>query len=951
MKNAIKLFLMDIKRTAKTPAALVLVIGLMILPSFYAWFNLAATWDPPSNTDQIKIAVVNEDDGDTVNDKEINVGDDIEDEIRKDDNFDWRFMSREKADQELHMGRVYAAIYLPKDFTHEITGTLRKDPQQAKVLYKVNQKLNAIVPGMTEAGTSALVSKANDTFNETVTGVLFDKANELGLSLEDQIPAYDKLRDGVFRAQDALPNIERFRQAIINLNNNQDQLDEKADQFRNLENYKDEAVNALERLNQLNASVPAINERAQLVVSLDRMMPNIERALQTVHQAKKDRIAFINDGVDLAIAGTQKGLQDLNDASERLPVIEARVNAFGEVIDRAQTANNDFANALNNNQTTNNAVQTTPQSSQGTDYKVTPLSTSNDVNLDPLPDGRVITEEDANAMTSAYSSALEGVNSAAKSQVEAAQKDIKAAENISYGVMGASQPDSFKQPLTHIITRMNHTSKFLRDYRDFLDQVEQQEGIDLTDAQQKLSNSQDDISQVTKRLNALNDAITSGNSGEREAIDVVKGLDDISSRFNATGEVIKNDIRNALLNVSDGVATALNNGEATIDTVQTKLQGVQNIIRLGQTLLSEGNERLTQLSDTLPAIESAYISAMDAAEDYFPVIRDKVSRASDFVQNDLPALESRLNSATETANEKLPEAFNRYDQMRQLLDNNQDRAKQALSNLADFAQNEMPSVEDKIQKADDVFQELEDNNTLEELIDLLQNDLKEQADVIANPIDIQSENVFPVKNNGSASAPFYTALSIWVGALLLVSLLTVDNKHESLQPYLTIRQTYLGKMGLFLMINIIQAIVVSSGDILIFHADVESIPLFIGICAYSAVIFTSIVYTLVSIFGNPGKAMAIIYLILQIAGGGGTYPVEITPKFFQTIHPFLPFSYSIDALREAVGGPVPEILVSKLLILGIFGIVFFLIGLIGKPLIDPFTRKVTKKAEQSKILE
>ena len=134
-----------------------------------------------------------------------------------------------------------------------------------------------------------------------------------------------------------------------------------------------------------------------------------------------------------------------------------------------------------------------------------------------------------------------------------------------------------------------------------------------------------------------------------------------------------------------------------------------------------------------------------------------------------------------------------------------------------------------MKKANKIFKQLDRDNTIEELIDLLRNDLKKQAGVISNPIDLQKENVFPVKDYGSASTPFYTALSIWVGALLLVSLLTTHNKHPELKPYLTIRETYLGKMGLFVVMNMIQALIVSIGDIVMLsesqcpHCDSESI--------------------------------------------------------------------------------------------------------------------------------
>lgn len=1020
MKQAFKLFLTDLKGIGKAPGALILLAGLAILPSFYAWFNLEATWDPYSNTGNIKIAVVNEDEGDMVRNDKINVGNKIEETLHKDDHFDWQFVSRDEADKGLYKGKYYAALYIPKQFSHQITGTLRKDPQQAKVTYKVNQKLNAIAPKMTDAGTSEIVKKANESFDKVVTKVLLEEADRLGIKLEEQVPTYEKIRDGVDAAYQALPKIEKFRKAIIYVDDNQGKIDQYADEFRNLGNYKDEAVTAAEKLNQLNASIPAINERAKLVLKLNDYMPEIERALQVASDVP-EYFPRINQGVDTAIAGTEKGLKTLDTASQLLPTIEQRVNLYEQGINQARDVNQGFSdrltqsqaqenqsasqqnngNLINNgsnlpqlNNTTDqnglvnqagqavnnvvqngvnnpnniqngmnnqnnlqngmnnqNNVQTAPQSTQTTHYQTMQLSTQTDNQMMPLPDGQVITENEAEQMGTDYEHALSSVNDMMASQLEATQQDLDAAKNMSFGILSSNQPNTFEQPLAHLIARMNHASKTLRDYRDWLTEVEQAEGIDLTKEQEQLKNTQQDIKAMTKRLNALQDAITAGNTGKAEAQDVIDALDSLHKRLADVNGTVKNDIAKALLDVSTRVGSALDKGSATIDTVQEKLQTTKEIVRKGQVILSDANTRLVQLRDVLPTVEAKYNKAMSIAQQYYPEFKQGVARAADFVRNDLPEVEANIAKATDTVNAKLPEAFEKYDTLNALLDQNQPKAKRVLSNLADFARNDLPQVEQDLVKAEKVFNELEEENTLEDLINLLRNDLKKQAGVIAHPIEIDQHNVFPVKDYGSASTPFYTALAIWVGTLLLVSMLTVHNKHEELKPYLTIRETYLGKMGLFMMMNVIQAFIVSVGDIVILKASVESAPLFIAISVYSAVIFTTIVYTLVSVLGNPGKALAIIILVLQIAGGGGTFPIEVTPEFFQKLHPFLPFSYSIDALREAVGGPVTEILVHKLMMLTVFGIVFFLIGIIGKPYLNPVVHKLAERAEKSNLFE
>ncbi|MDT3984610.1 YhgE/Pip domain-containing protein, partial [Staphylococcus ureilyticus] len=447
------------------------------------------------------------------------------------------------------------------------------------------------------------------------------------------------------------------------------------------------------------------------------------------------------------------------------------------------------------------------------------------------------------------------------------------------------------------------------------------------------------------------DALSNGSSGKAEAVALLKDLPRVNRSLDDLRNYIKTELNQNLFDISNEVMSVLNEGDARLSTLQSKLNTIEQVINSGQSILTTGKDRIEAIQSALPTIEQRYMDAMATAQNYYPQFKQGVANAASFIENDLPGLEQQLSDTTATVNSTIPTLFNRYDRLVDILDTNQPRAKEGLHNLANFARNQLPNVEKDLAKANKLFDEIEKDDAVDKMVDLLKNDLKKQANVIANPIDIDQKDVFPVKDYGSASTPFYTALAIWVGALLMVSLLTTDNKHKSLAPYLSTREIYLGKSGLFYLLGIVQALIVSIGDIVILKAQVESIGWFIGIAVFASVVFVTIVYTLVSLLGNPGKAIAIIFLVLQIAGGGGTFPIQVTPEFFQTIHPYLPFSYAIDALREAVGGPVPEILTQKLVILSLFGIGFLLIGVIFKPITDPLMRKVTEKAEESDVME
>lgn len=146
--------------------------------------------------------------------------------------------------------------------------------------------------------------------------------------------------------------------------------------------------------------------------------------------------------------------------------------------------------------------------------------------------------------------------------------------------------------------------------------------------------------------------------------------------------------------------------------------------------------------------------------------------------------------------------------------------------------------------------------------------------------------------------PFYTVLAIWVGGLLLISLLAVD-VHD--REGLTGRERYFGRMFTFLTIGLLQTLVVTLGDWLLIGSYIAHPVWFVLFGLIISIVFMTLIYTLVSVFGDVGKAMVIVLLVLQIAGAGGTYPVILLPKLFQAISPFLPFTYAIDLMREAVG--------------------------------------------------
>lgn len=299
---------------------------------------------------------------------------------------------------------------------------------------------------------------------------------------------------------------------------------------------------------------------------------------------------------------------------------------------------------------------------------------------------------------------------------------------------------------------------------------------------------------------------------------------------------------------------------------------------------------------------------------------DKVSGIIAGAQGDLPAVERKL-SETEV------KISNAYGKLLSL-------------------QAQMPSAKSKIQKLTDEIKKADSGIDKNQLFNLLKVDYKQQAEFFANPVKLQENKLYHIENYGSAMTPFYTVLSIWVGSLLMSSLLTtkVEDEGKKYKPY----QKYFGRGLLFVIISLFQTLIITLGDMYVLGTQATSPYRFVIYALLISLLFSSIIYTIVCILGNVGKAVCIVLLVLQLGSSGGTFPIQMTSEFFQALYPKVPFTYSIGLLREAVGGVYIPAVERDIKILFIYLIVV-LVG--GAILVSLKARSVrlSRERERSKL--
>lgn len=201
MKPILRIYAADIHRIATNLAAAVIVLGLILLPSLYAWFNIAASWDPYSQTGGLPVAVANRDQGASLRGKAVNLGNEIVESLRSNRNIGWTFTGEEQAIRGVEHGDYYACIIIPENFSAKIGTVLSDNPQKAELVYYVNEKINAVSPKITGKGASGIIEQVNRNFIQTANGTIFRIFNEIGIELEAGLPTILTLRDAVFKLE------------------------------------------------------------------------------------------------------------------------------------------------------------------------------------------------------------------------------------------------------------------------------------------------------------------------------------------------------------------------------------------------------------------------------------------------------------------------------------------------------------------------------------------------------------------------------------------------------------------------------------------------------------------------------------------------------------------------------------------------------------------------------
>lgn len=498
--------------------------------------------------------------------------------------------------------------------------------------------------------------------------------------------------------------------------------------------------------------------------------------------------------------------------------------------------------------------------------------------------------------------------------LESFEKVMQVAQNLN----GSLNTDNLTALLQNTDTLVQNTQQTIELAQASVDTVTSSVDAVLSDASKSLT----DAAAVLESVQ--------GSVGEKNTAVLEKTL----SLCTSVQENLK-IVTDALQKVNDSLPQSLPAVQRILERLNTVNDRLNTVIRDLNSLLQSGRNPAADTAKELRVVSAAIQEISDAYKtDVKPVLSREVGS--------LLAVMSNLSVLLQDVNGDMPTV--------QTLVSSLEDAVGAGSSMLGALHALLDACCVQLDRLSEKLTSLSDSEMVNAVLNFTGSNSDELGEFIACPVAVQTEKVYAIENYGSAMAPFYTTLAIWVGAIVLVAIFKTDVKNKKelggVRPY----QEYFGRMLIFLLFALIQSLIICLGDLYFLRIQCYNPAKFIFAGCAAGLVFALFIYSLTAAFGDIGKAVAVIMLVVQLCGSGGTFPIDVTPHFFRAIHPYLPFTFVIDAMRECVCGEYGSHYWMNLLMLCAYIVLGLIIGTGVRALVRKPIRFFNKRIEDTGLL-
>lgn len=847
----------------KSKKILIPIIAVLFVPILYAGMFLWAFWDPYKQLDDLPVAVVNLDKGAVFDGKPIEVGKGLVDNLKDNTSFKWEFVSEKEAKKGMEGRKYYMLVRIPDDFSSNATTLLKDDPKPLNLEYIPNESLNFLSSQIGGTAIEKIKGEVSSTLTKTYAEKMFDSIQDVSKGLADGAEGASKLHDGSSELHDGSSKVTGGLHTL------QGKSGEMKDGVGKLFDGSGKVTAGLNTLN---------GKTGEMQIGIGKLVDGSGKVTDGLHVLNSnagigklvDGSGKVTDGLNTLNSKTgemKKGISELHDGSEKVTNgLSILVSKTGEL----KTGTTELSNGMEKLaggqsqlekgsqeiqkglQELNNKVQNSVAGLEEMQLKVPAiLNTVNEkidgagANVNQLNEFTQSTAGDAKTAAQEVANLQKQIESLPKEYQEQLQPFIASAvkstttvQQKAAGVAGGTNKlnEEVKQLKGEIGEKTSGMQSKMPNPEDI---------GNLTSGIKKLANAQNEF---VSKFHGLGEGLGNAKVGaDRLKNGSGQLIDGVNQLFDGSGKVTE-----GLGTLSVG-ANQMAGGVNQLADGSSQVTGGLGQLSVGVTKLADGSSQVTGGLDTLSAGAGQMSGGIM-----------QLANGSGQVTTGLGTLSTGST---------------------QLID--------GVNKLADGS----GKVTDGLVKVNDGSGELAEKlgEGAEKTGEVKGTD--KTYDMFASPVKVKTEKMAEVPNYGTGFTPYFLSLGLFVGALLLS---IVYPLRDTVGVPKSGFSWFISKFGVLLSVGIIQAIV--ADVILLFGlgVEVQSIPYFILFSIVTSLAFIALIQCLVTAFGDAGRFIAIITLIMQLTTSAGTFPLELIPKFLQPFNAWLPMTYSVSGLKAVV---------------------------------------------------
>lgn len=840
---------------------MIVLVFIIAIPAIYTTLFLGSMWDPYGKLDNLPVAVVNLDEPVEYEGETLNVGQKLVDKLKDDGSLCFNFTDADQAERGLKNGTYYMVITVPKNFSENATTLMDTVPKKMELDYKTNPGTNYIAMKMSETALEKIKTSVAQEVTKTYAETIFDKIGEAGDGMKDAADGAGEIYDGTEKLSDGNKTISDNLKTLsegtltfkdgtselkVGLSSYLDGVNQLSDGSTTLANG---ATSLLTGALKLNEGANSLSDGTKTLTSGTATLESGAKTLESGLKTYTDGVKQANDGAAALNANSSAltaGAQQLTAGNEQLSSGSAQI--LGGL----------------------NQMSSTVKSGLPSEDKITELSGGLDTYSaaigkmnEELQNTSLPSEEELaalNAVKTDLTNSLTNAGDNAKSlYVLAAQ--LQASGDLQTAAQVKEIADSLAANVTSAANDATAISAVFEQVTPSLSKV-----TELKNGVAELNENKELVLGGAKT--AVN-GMYSGLANVSYALDtqIIPGMSTLDGGISQVSDGAKS--------LSSGL-TAYTSGVAQVGNGLTQLNDNSAQLNSGATQLSSGASQLASGAKTLDSGADELKSGTKTLADGTKTLDDGTKTLTSGFAT-LTANNSKLTSG---ANQLADGAVTLNDGADKLYDGSITLGN-GLSDLKDGANTLKTGLEDG--------QKTIDENKGDDAV----------YEMISSPVKSNETKISNVENNGHAMAAYMMCVGLWVLCIAFCIMYPLTEHHGEIKSGFS---WWLSKAGVAYLVALVSAYAMIGSLQLFLHFEPTELLNTFLVAGITAIAFMSILYFFNVWLGKVGSFLMLIFMVVQLAGSAGTYPIEISGDFVATIHKWLPFSYAVDAFRGTISG-------------------------------------------------